>query len=292
MELQSYECENCGAEVFFDPNLQVMKCEFCGSTFVPESVKTTDVTLDADVYLIPFKVEESEVGEIFNDWIKKGWFKPGDLASTFQRDKYQGIYIPTWYFHFNASVHWSGEKDIRKTRKIRQADGSTRTESYTETEYKNGHFDEVMDLFIPASEGLTVDEVNELAPFPVESSIPFAPEQLTGKQGEKPKIDREIAWGSAREKSQEILREKVLSQVTRITHFDVNLSEPTYKLVYVPVWLFGYNYKDKYYKVTVNGQTGEIQGEKPLSWLRVLLAFGIAAAIIVIVVLLFNYFGG
>jgi hypothetical protein len=292
MELKTYECENCGAEVFFDPNLQVMKCDFCGSTFVPEDVGTTDVSIDEETYIIPFQVEEGEVSKIFQEWIKKGWFKPGDLASTYQRDSFRGIYIPNWYFHFNASVHWSGEKDIRKSRSVTSADGSKRTEHYTETEHRSGSFDDMIELFIPSSRGLSVDEINELAPFPIESSIPFGPEKLTGKQAEKPNLDKDLAWSKAKEKANDIIRDKVQSEVTRINHLDVNLGEPTHRLVYVPTWLFGYKYKGKYYKVMVNGQTGEIQGKKPVSWLKVVIAGGIVILGIILIVLLFNLFGG
>ena len=47
----------------------------------------------------------------------------------------------------------------------------------------------------------------------------------------------------------------------------------------LPVWASAYRYRGKRYQFIVNGQTGEVQGERPWSWLRIGLA--VAAGLIV-----------
>ena len=37
----------------------------------------------------------------------------------------------------------------------------------------------------------------------------------------------------------------------------------------LPVWLLTYNYGSKTYQVAVNGITGKIAGEYPLSWIKI-----------------------
>ena len=54
----------------------------------------------------------------------------------------------------------------------------------------------------------------------------------------------------------------------------------------VPVWLMYTRYKDKDYMFAMNGQTGEIDGNMPVSILRVLAYFGIMSLVILAIVML------
>lgn len=43
----------------------------------------------------------------------------------------------------------------------------------------------------------------------------------------------------------------------------------TFKHILLPVWLLSYTYGTKNYQVAVNGHTGKITGEYPISWVKV-----------------------
>ena len=45
----------------------------------------------------------------------------------------------------------------------------------------------------------------------------------------------------------------------------------TYKHVLFPVWIASYRFGDKIYHFLINGQTGEVQGQAPISWIKVVL---------------------
>ena len=45
----------------------------------------------------------------------------------------------------------------------------------------------------------------------------------------------------------------------------------TFKHLLLPLWLLSYRYKEKIYQVLVNAQTGEVQGERPYSWIKITL---------------------
>ena len=51
--------------------------------------------------------------------------------------------------------------------------------------------------------------------------------------------------------------------------------------VLLPVWISAYRYRDKAYRFIVNGQTGEVSGEAPVSWWKV---FFLGLGILVLVV--------
>ena len=44
----------------------------------------------------------------------------------------------------------------------------------------------------------------------------------------------------------------------------------TFKHVLLPVWVAAYIFRGKTWRFLVNGQTGEVQGEAPLSWVKML----------------------
>ncbi|MCA9615592.1 MAG: hypothetical protein KC586_22705, partial [Myxococcales bacterium] len=58
------------------------------------------------------------------------------------------------------------------------------------------------------------------------------------------------------------------------------LYEQTYKHVLLPLWIAAYRYQDKTFRFLVNGQTGEVQGEAPTSWFKVVMVIAIVVAII------------
>ena len=52
-----------------------------------------------------------------------------------------------------------------------------------------------------------------------------------------------------------------------------------FKHVLLPIWVAAFRYRGKVYQILVNGQTGEVQGARPYSWIKITLA--VAAAIVV-----------
>ena len=61
-------------------------------------------------------------------------------------------------------------------------------------------------------------------------------------------------------------------------------SAQTFKHVLAPLWLLTYAYHGKPFQVVVNGYTGKIAGEHPLSWVKIFFA-AVAVIIVAIVVI-------
>jgi hypothetical protein len=53
----------------------------------------------------------------------------------------------------------------------------------------------------------------------------------------------------------------------------------------LPVWIVAYRYRDEVFRFLVNGQTGRSIGKAPLSWQKIAAAIGIAAAIVIAILL-------
>jgi hypothetical protein len=66
----------------------------------------------------------------------------------------------------------------------------------------------------------------------------------------------------------------------RVDRRDSQYSALTFKYVMLPVWLLAYRYKDKTYQVVINAATGEVQGERPWSWVKITAAILTGLAIV------------
>lgn len=81
-------------------------------------------------------------------------------------------------------------------------------------------------------------------------------------------------------------------QVPGDTHRNLRVktafSNMTYKHVLFPVWIASYRYKDEIYHFLINGQTGEVQGQAPISWIRVMFVIVVAVIILTLLFLLFS----
>ncbi len=48
----------------------------------------------------------------------------------------------------------------------------------------------------------------------------------------------------------------------------------------LPVWIAAYRYHDQVFRFLVNGQTGEVVGKAPYSWIKILLTVLVTAALL------------
>ena len=52
------------------------------------------------------------------------------------------------------------------------------------------------------------------------------------------------------------------------------------------MWICSYRYRDRIYRFLVNARTGEVQGQRPWSWIKITLA---VVAVAAVVFLLYTY---
>ncbi|VAW70267.1 Primosomal protein N' (replication factor Y) -superfamily II helicase, partial [hydrothermal vent metagenome] len=66
----------------------------------------------------------------------------------------------------------------------------------------------------------------------------------------------------------------------RIDSVDTRYQDASFKHILLPVWISAYRYRNKLYQILVNARTGEVQGLRPYSWIKITLAVSGAVAII------------
>jgi predicted RNA-binding Zn-ribbon protein involved in translation (DUF1610 family) len=298
LETKSVACQQCGATTVVEVGVTSTECPFCGSNVVLDQEIAPDVIRPESV--VPFQIGEEVALRRYRDWLGRGIFRPGDLARRAGRGQLYGVYLPFWTFDADAFSRWRADagyhyyvqetytvtengRQVTKSRQVR------RTRWEPAWGQHSGSYDDVL---VYATHSVDPDILERIYPFDTKQLLPYAPQYLSGWRAEQYRIDLNGGWEIGRAKVEDYERSACIQQIPgdtyRNLYVNTTISDATFKHVLLPVWIASYPYKSKVYRFMVNGQTGKVQGEKPVSWIRVAIAVLIVLAIIAIVVYLMS----
>ena len=88
-------------------------------------------------------------------------------------------------------------------------------------------------------------------------------------------MELDEGFHGARQRIDEALHADVCQRIggdtQRVHSIKTHYGALTYKHLLLPVWLLAYRFHGKSYQVMVNAATGEVQGERPYSWVKITL---------------------
>jgi hypothetical protein len=298
---RSLKCEGCGAVNTVDATIVSTECAFCGSNQVVPQAQVAQVVKPES--LLPFQVDQAKATALFRQWLGRGFFRPNPVKKIAQQAeaRLQGVYLPFWTFDAYTSSWWRAEagyyytvteaywdtdeegKRVQRTREVQK----------TRWEPASGflplHFDDVL---VPATQNIERDMVERIYPFDTGALVPYEPGFLSGWGAEAYTVNLRKGWEVGQEIMQDKVRQACANQVPGDTQRNLQVntafSNMTYKHVLFPVWIASYRYNDKVYHFLVNGQTGEVQGQAPISWIKVALVVIVVVVVLVIIFLLLS----
>lgn len=287
-------CQACGAKTTFNPNVVSDMCPFCGSVLVAKKPETT--TYLRPSLLIPFVIDHKKAFANFQTWLRKLWWAPSNLKKyAVQKEKLKGLYIPFWTYDSQTFSKYSGQRgDNYQTTETYTAteNGQSVTKTRTVTKIRwtfvSGNISHFFDdVLVCASKSLPVKYIDRLEPWDYKQMVNYEEKFLSGFVTETYQVDMKEGFGTAKGKMEHVIRDLVRKDIggdhQRITTLNINYNDIKFKHILLPIWVSAYRYKDKVYRFLVNGQTGEVQGERPYSWLKItaaiLLAIGICVAL-------------
>jgi hypothetical protein len=290
------QCKGCGAEVATSLDQRSYVCPFCDTSVVVE------IPLSAGrqrpEFVIGFAVTAEQAKEKFWQWLKQNsWYRPGDLAQQAISDKQRGVYLPFWHFSMYADSDWAaqiGQYWYRtETYTTTDANGKkhTHTRQVRETEWfplQGEHHRYYFGFMFPATRGINLEESRAIQPFQMSSLARYRPHYLAGWMAEEYSIDREVAAEKTMEEFRKRQHQEIAYFLPGDTHSNLQVQTQIQvngsDLVLLPVHVLSYRYKDKLYRFLVNGQTGKIVGQKPVSGKRITaLVFAIILVIALII---------
>lgn len=262
-DFKVYRCQGCGAEVLTDENTAATFCSFCGRPSLMEDRLTGELMPS---YVIPFKIDRNKAEQIYKNWVKKGILTPSKLRSKSVIEKISGMYVPFWLYDYNA--------DMKITANCTKVRHETRGDyRYTHTDHyvvDRGVKTEYLKIPADASEKMPDDIMDKLEPFTYSQLEEFEMPYLSGYYAEKynytsqqmtPRVEKRV-----REYSSRLARSTIkgYSTVNVIAEYP-KLKNIRAKYALLPVWILNYTYKGKDYMFALNGQTGKIVADRPIS---------------------------
>jgi hypothetical protein len=187
------------------------------------------------------------------------------------------VYVPCWSFSALARSTYSaqiGEYWWRTETYTVMVNGKlqTRTRQVRETEwydFDGGFHAWQSGYLVSASRGLPQEEFDAIKPYDTGSMRKYSPGFLSGWAAEAPSIDREQALRVGTAEFEDRQLRQISGHLPGDTHRRVaastSFSHVADDLVYVPLWISAYRYRGKVYRFLINGQSGRLHGNKPLS---------------------------
>jgi predicted RNA-binding Zn-ribbon protein involved in translation (DUF1610 family) len=288
LETGVIKCDSCGAQTVLTSNSTAQFCAFCGSSHIVKREENSGIIPES---LIPFKIPQKVAEESFKKWIKGRILAPRNLKTLHQTQKISGIYIPHWTYDCNTFSNYTGEagtyyyveetitvnengNQVQKTQQVRKTSWTPVAGDY------NGSFD---DILINASTQVKENIINELS-FDLSELCNYKPEYISGFLAEKYSIGVKEGFETAKitinSSIHRGVENKINADEVRIFNIDTNYFDIKYKHLLLPIWLSAYTYKNKTYSYMVNGQTGKVKGDAPLSFFKVSLIILVIIGII------------
>lgn len=289
-ETKTIICKSCGAESIYDMHVISSTCPYCGSNQVTEA---GDKKTMAPGGVVPFKIDKKEAGNRFTAWIKKRFFCPKEAKESANPKKFQGIYLPYWTFDANTYSTYTAE--FGRDRKVKKGDSDV---IVTDWYHTSGSYDKFFDdELVCGSTQHNLGQLRGLEPFNTAENKVYKPEYVAGFGAERYSIGVKDAWVTAKKSMEGKIEMAISSKAKAENHADrvrnvrvrSSFSDMTFKYLLLPVWISSYKYKDKVYQFMVNGQTGRVSGQTPISKIKVFLT---AVAVICILVLMYYLLGG
>jgi predicted RNA-binding Zn-ribbon protein involved in translation (DUF1610 family) len=288
-ERRSVQCQSCKAVMVFDPARVGQNCEFCGS---PALVGYQEIKAPiSPTGVLPFRVDTSTVRDSIRRWWRSKWLAPGRLWRTALVDTVKSLYIPYWTFDAQVHCPWDAEAGhyyyVPVTTTNSKGQRVTRMERRVRWEPASGVVDHFFDDEpVPGTQGLPLDLLKQVEPFPTPDVVPYDTAFLSGHVVEHYRVVLFDAAQRSIDQMHAALQQLCAQQIPGDTYRNLRISPEfsgrTFKHVLVPVWLLSYTYGRKAFQVIVNGYTGRIAGQYPKSiWKIVLLVLlAVIAAIV------------
>lgn len=277
-------CESCGGEVVFQGTLTSTTCPYCASPLQRDDVYRLESNISVDAVL-PFLVSEQRAANNLREWVNSRWFAPNDFRKQGAQGKFNGCYLPFFTFDAFTFTRYSGQRGDHYYVTVGQGKDQRR-ERRTRWSSASGEFQRFFDdVLVVASRGVHADLIHELEPWPLAKCLPFNQQVIAGFFARTYDIPLKDCFQQGRLRMEAALladcKRRIGGDEQRVDRRDSQYSALTFKYIMLPVWLLAYRYKDKTYQVVINAATGEVQGERPWSWVKITAAIltGLAIAL-------------
>lgn len=283
--MKAYSCPSCGAELVCDETTAATSCPYCGN---PSIVPGQFADMLRPDYVLPFKLDKEQAIAALKKYYKGKKLLPKAFSAQNHIEEIKGVYVPFWLFDGEADA----DVQFLATRVFSTVRGNERittTEHYRVRRAGTVRFERIP---VDASSKMPDAHMDAIEPYDYSELKPFSTAYLPGFLADKYDVEAEECSQRADERARNtalaVMSESVQGYATCIAqHQNVRLRRSGVKYALMPVWMLSTKWKGQNFLFAMNGQTGKLIGDLPISKGRFLAWFaGIAIPLTALMYLL------
>lgn len=263
-QMQAYSCPSCGAELICDKSTAATSCPYCGNPTVISGQFSGGLKPD---YIIPFQIGKEKAVEALKAHYKGKFLLPKHFTDENHIQEIRGVYVPFWLFDGKAEGNAYYE--------------ATCSHTYTSGDYEvteTKHYDVYRAGFVTfervpvdASSKMPDDHMDSIEPYHYEELKSFSTAYLPGFLADKFDVTVEKSITRADKRCEGTLSSALRKTVKNydtciVNHESIHLQRGKVHYAMMPVWMLNTKWKGKDFLFAMNGQTGKLVGDLPVSW--------------------------
>lgn len=264
--MKIFHCQSCGAELVTDKYTSATFCSYCGNPTLVEERLEGEFSPE---YVIPFKIDRERAVSIYKDWLRKGPLTPKTLSKKSMIEKISGVYVPFWLYDFDANAQVNAA--ATRVRTIRRGDTEyIYTDHFQVYRDVTAEFDK---LPADASKKMPDEQMDMLEPYNYADLVDFKGGYLQGYLSERYNYNSDELKDRAKVRASKYISDIARDTIQGYTTVNIlgkreNIRNLGHDYVLLPVWMLNYSFNGKDYSFFLNGQTGKIVADRPISTKR------------------------
>ena len=277
--IKIYSCESCGGEIIVEETTSSTSCPYCGNNILVAKELSGDLKPN---YVIPFKNDKNIVQENLKKFFKKKPLLPSSFSKENIIEEIKPLYVPFWIF--DADV--DGKVTFKGTTTRRWSDSNY---NYKEVKYYsivragNIGFEHVP---VDGSKKMENKLMESIEPYDFKDAEEFNAAYLAGYAADRYDVSKDETFVRATDRFREGTIQAFQNDIhgyddVEATNSNINLSNTKARYALYPVWILNTRWKNQSFRFAVNGQTGKIAGNLPISGIKAFLFWMLFFLIIV-----------
>lgn len=285
-------CQSCGGHTTFSGTLTAVRCPYCNTPIQRDDLQNAPVRLPVDGVL-PLRVDDQTARKQIEGWISSRWFAPTEFKKYRELGSFTSIYLTYFTYDAETWTAYSGMRGENYTVMVGEGDNrhaETRTNWYPASGQVQNVF---VDVPAMANNGLDTPKVAALEPWPTQLAVPYSQEYVAGHLARTYDIDGNQAFEAFAQPKinseiESTIRADIGGDQQQIHSRDTRYNYLHFAQLLLPVWLLTVTYGGKPFQVFINGVTGEVQGRRPYSAIKITIAIIIGVIVIGLLFWLFR----
>ena len=261
--LKLYNCPSCGAELICDETTAATSCPYCNNpSIVPGQLSDM---LKPD-YVIPFKFSKEEAIAALKNYYRGKKLLPRAFSAQNHIEEIKGVYVPFWLFDGEADADMSFQGT--RVHSVTQGDTLiTTTDYYRVRRAGTVSFEKIP---VDASSKMPDEHMDAIEPYDYGELKPFSNAYLPGFMADKYDLAPESCYRRADERAENTAVDLVSQTVSGYSSCvpegrQVRIRRGRVSYALLPVWMLSTRWKGQNYLFAMNGQTGKLIGDLPVS---------------------------